>query len=325
MKNFSLYIFFSLLILSLFFSCKYEADNSLKYEITKSWLGELDPETKLVELSIPATHDSAALMDFMLPDVSNNQNTNIKEQLEMGVRFLDLRIHKNPDGTLGLYHGIKYMYINLDEVFEIVTSFLKENPTEFVFCMIKEEVFLSSGDGKSFSRDIDSLFLSPSFSSFFYISENNKFPETIKEAQGKIIVLKNYLGSEEENIGLEMMSKNTSLDFVNIGSGYYIPYESSNIVINSAEDKWNWAEKEIDKMLSNPPTKLQMLNLNAYKKGPFGLPDIASVAKVINKNLIKKLNFLTESGIKSPIGLIYVDKIDADLSYAIIKMNKNID
>ncbi len=315
-----------LLLLPLLFSCKYTPDISSHYTITENWMALLPDNTPLRSITIPGTHDTCALMDFMLNDTSNNQVANLPQQLDMGVRFIDLRLHKNNDGTVGLYHGIKYMYINFDNVMEFLKAFLDKNPTETIICMVKEEVFLSSGDGLSFVKDIDSLISSSRYKDYFYISSDNKFPETLGETRGKIILMRNYAGTVFPEIGIDMYRKNISDQFVNLTSGYYVPYhdERTGVSIETPEDKLEWAEKEVDYLVANPPSVITMLNLNAYKQGPFGLPDIGAVARVVNAGLKRKLNEYINKGEKHQLGIFYIDKIDPDFAYALIRMNEGI-
>lgn len=56
----------------------------------------------------------------------------------MGVRFLDLRL-KVKKHRLKLYHGIIYQHIEFKEVVQILTTFLSNNPTEFLVVRIKNE------------------------------------------------------------------------------------------------------------------------------------------------------------------------------------------
>jgi 1-phosphatidylinositol phosphodiesterase len=62
----------------------------------KSWMGKLKNETPLSALSIPGTHNSPT-HHTALPSV-RCQAVSVKEQLNNGVRFLDIRVQpENPD------------------------------------------------------------------------------------------------------------------------------------------------------------------------------------------------------------------------------------
>ena len=54
----------------------------------------------------------------------------------MGVRFLDIRI-KLVENNLCVFHGIADQKLSFDEVISDVKEFIEENPSEFIFLMIR--------------------------------------------------------------------------------------------------------------------------------------------------------------------------------------------
>ena len=55
------------------------------------WMSKVDDNKKIVELSIPGTHDSGATHSIF--DVAGKcQDLSIKQQLKIGVRFFDIRL-----------------------------------------------------------------------------------------------------------------------------------------------------------------------------------------------------------------------------------------
>ena len=55
------------------------------------WMAALDDAASLRSLTLPGTHDSGAL--HSIADVSGKcQTLSVKEQLKIGVRFLDIRL-----------------------------------------------------------------------------------------------------------------------------------------------------------------------------------------------------------------------------------------
>lgn len=113
----------------------------------KTWLHEIDDNTRLGSLAIPGTHNSAAC-HTALPSVQC-QGESVTDQLEHGVRFLDIRVGKYPlksgddANDLTVVHGNfpvripfpKKFLDTLDEVYE----FLDSNKSEFVIVSIKQE------------------------------------------------------------------------------------------------------------------------------------------------------------------------------------------
>lgn len=113
----------------------------------RTWLSELDDNTKLTQLSIPGTHNSAAC-HTALPSVQC-QGASVTDQLEHGVRFLDIRAGKQflKEGdsakNLQVIHGKFPVRIPfprlLEDTLDEVYSFLDKNNSETVIVSIKQE------------------------------------------------------------------------------------------------------------------------------------------------------------------------------------------
>jgi hypothetical protein len=121
----------------------------------EGWMGQLDsliPGLSLGALTIPGTHLSGAdwyhVSDINIQYVT--QRYKVYDQLEMGIRFLDLRLgfdsNDCPSG-LGLYNDeVNQMFMNEDiylnqsfkSVLSSIDAFLNENPTEMVILLVRQ-------------------------------------------------------------------------------------------------------------------------------------------------------------------------------------------
>lgn len=108
------------------------------------WLGELNDDTKISKLSIPGTHNSAACRTA-LPSVQC-QGESVTEQLNHGVRFLDVRVGRLLVGNspeLQVIHGkfpVKIPFpLKLQDTLDEVYEFLHNNPSETVIVSLKQE------------------------------------------------------------------------------------------------------------------------------------------------------------------------------------------
>ena len=121
----------------------------------ENWMGQLDSlygDVSLGELTIPGTHISGAdwyhVNDIDIEYVT--QRYKISDQLEMGIRFLDLRLGYDtrdcPTG-LGLYNDevnqmfmIDDIYLNqsFQSVLTSIDAFLNDNPSEMVILLIHQ-------------------------------------------------------------------------------------------------------------------------------------------------------------------------------------------
>ncbi|KAK7684114.1 hypothetical protein QCA50_012758 [Cerrena zonata] len=113
----------------------------------KTWMKELDDNTKLTQLAIPGTHNSAAC-HTALPSVQC-QGESVTEQLKHGVRFFDIRVGKQflKEGDdakdLQVIHGkfpVKIPFPRLlKDVLKEFYDFIKDNKSETVLVSIKQE------------------------------------------------------------------------------------------------------------------------------------------------------------------------------------------
>lgn len=300
----------SLLIVFLIISCNWIPDTNKNYSGSSSWMSNLSDSTRLTDITIPATHDSLALYDYIIAGTSRNQELSLYEQLNAGIRCVDIRVSKQANGDLAIYHGLTYMYINLEDVFNITYKFLQENPTETVLMMIREEVFESSGDGSSFASDIDNLI--DKNSAFWYLGTT--IPANIGEVRGKIVLLRRYDGDTKDTRGIYIRNGHTYFDEK---GEYKIPSR----YIKTIEEKWEETEDYIySRENSSYTSKLYYFTASAYKALIFGLPNIDSVASYINPKLTSLFKELKGNGKKYPF-MIACDKVYPELIYSIYSLN----
>ena len=152
----------------------------------RNWLKSVADDTLLYNINIPGTHDSCTKYN-PAGAFSACQSRTISEQLNMGVRFLDIRLKKTESGFVAVHAAVTclndknvFAYLTAENVIDDCLSFLKENPTETILFMIKED---SGNAGNAF---FDSFYKS-------YVDENwyteNRVP-TLGEVRGKIVLIR---------------------------------------------------------------------------------------------------------------------------------------
>lgn len=307
-------------------SCQWNPSQEVVDKDSSSWMSKLNDNTPLTSLVIPGTHDTLAIYDYLIGGASAAQDIPLFEQLDNGVRFIDVRISKQKDGALGIYHGIKYMYVNFDDVVAMCRDFLKEHPSEFIIMMAKEEVFQSSGNGSSFTDDIydiiendPTLWADPTK---WQTSESAYWPE-VGELRGKILLLRNYKESSKGTTKcISIYDKNDN--WVRKGDTYKVPSDD----LKTIDDKWNQVSTYIaNRAKQTDDGKLYMHSVAAYNALIFGLPNIDNVAKVVNPRLItmlesKKANDEEKTPLqKKPLGILMCDKVNPRLISAIYNLN----
>ena len=147
-----------------------------------NWMKNIPDETFLSEINIPGTHDSATRF-CQYSYFSRCQELSVFEQLNIGVRFLDLRVEKNGD-KLQLVHAASKCFktashqglLLLEDVFSDCRAFLKANPSETLIISIKCD------HGDTSENTFDTLFQHYLNEDFWY--KENRIPQLF-EVRGK--------------------------------------------------------------------------------------------------------------------------------------------
>lgn len=124
----------------------------------ENWCDAIPDITRINELAIPGTHDAAAWTKWPnLPSLTPGtwaQRMNITEQLNLGVRVLDLRVgYASNNFTLGItsfvgmFHGPIYLNVTLQDVLTTINTWLVAHPREFVMLIFQQQ-------GKPGQRDV---------------------------------------------------------------------------------------------------------------------------------------------------------------------------
>ena len=105
------------------------------------WMKYVHDTMPVSRLSIPGTHDSAAFLEKLIAS-ARCQSGSVAEQLEQGVRYLDIRpkatsVDQTED--LPIYHGIINTEITLATVLDQMTSFLDKHPEEMLIYTMRNE------------------------------------------------------------------------------------------------------------------------------------------------------------------------------------------
>jgi len=101
----------------------------------KNWMSAFPATTSLYDLLLPGTHDSGT-EGFGSGTLSRTQFYKVNEQLNFGVRFLDMRI----SGDFHVVHGTDIAsFLEFETVVKWSADFLAANPSETVLMSIKQE------------------------------------------------------------------------------------------------------------------------------------------------------------------------------------------
>jgi hypothetical protein len=106
---------------------------------------DISDDAPVTALSIPGTHNSGCVGGLF--GVAQTQNLDLPEQLEAGIRFLDIRLAQYQD-DLFVHHDVVYMGKSYTDVLDICSSFLRKYPTETILMSVMDEGRIDSSLGR---------------------------------------------------------------------------------------------------------------------------------------------------------------------------------
>jgi 1-phosphatidylinositol phosphodiesterase len=179
-----------------------------------NWMSVLRADLRLSALSIPGTHETmsryglpvagavlAGAAQPLAPVIAANmvitQTLSLREQLESGIRVLDIRCARNDKtGGFDIYHGPIYQRATFDDVLRTVVAFLKDHEGETVLMRVKEEY---TNNPWAFAQMFKKYWNSDAYKDYFWTGkkdENGKprFDQnpTLGEMRKKIVILQDF-------------------------------------------------------------------------------------------------------------------------------------
>lgn len=155
------------------------------------WMRGVPGAKKLSELSIPGTHDSGsrdpAIDDAIQKTRLTTQTRTVQEQLEDGIRFLDIRV-RYINGTFALYHEDVSVNLDFEMVRIVCKKFLAAHPRETIIMSIKEE--------STATRNTAGVTFQDRFDQYVNVKPNlwyllNAIP-TLGDVRGKIVLFRRF-------------------------------------------------------------------------------------------------------------------------------------
>lgn len=339
----------AILVASVFPLCAKASSNTevqtvLPNVSNSNWMSAIRGETRLTEITMPGTHDSCArkFKESYATSISKCQNLNITEQLDAGVRFLDVRCEcdsstlsvKTVHGSTHCWNGDDYYY--LDFVFQDVYNWLSSHPSETVLISIKED----NGDvgAATFTRAIYEYIHGYGQGKYFYGESYNyhnqwylsKAVPTLDEVRGKCVLMNRFdQVIETSGSGVDPNESGQKVKWLDFDDSDYKdpPFETktnsySNLTFH-VQDYYKWST-------SNKITATQyMLNLGHYRgEYYFNFSSTVSDSLIPNpENLADTVNAAypnyTYTKTK-PSGIYAMDFATSDLCRYIINCNDGV-
>ena len=266
----------------------------------KSWMKSLGNDIKLAQVSIPGTHDSGAL--YSIADLSGRcQTLTIKNQMEIGVRFFDIRLKQDGD-DLKVVHSFVDQKTDFAKVLRQMENFLKENPSEFLIVSIKEDA-----DAKNPTEPFDKAVKKALEKQSSVVNFSTELAKTVGEARGKIHIISRFNG----DFGVPCYygwQDSTSFEIGEI-------FVQDNYCITEVDTKINDIKVCFEKS-SSLEYSLCINFASCYLDGAFPPTYAGTPARTINEWLLANLSSQNGS-----LGVVLCDFITTDLAKAIYRRN----
>jgi len=279
--------------------CTAKAETTSTWEVVAStdWMANIDGTKKITQINIPGTHDSATKY-VNLSTYSKCQDATIAEQLEDGIRFLDIRVEMESDGALKLVHGSQKCKTSsgdtlyLDSVLTDCYAFLDAHPTETIIMSVKKD----NGDATD-AQVQQAVHNYINANADYWFLQNGK--PTLDEVRGKIVLARRYYdnnGYGDTSGGMNFLwgdqggSTVASESYVRVAvtglTGLWVQdrYEYD------ADDKWTVVKAGLD----NPPDAANAANeyvltfMSSAGSKFWGLPKTtpSKIASNVNSNFL---------------------------------------
>lgn len=165
------------------------------------WMSAIPDDTNLAALSIPGTHDTGAWRGTVW---SRTQDLPLSEQLDSGVRFLDVRTRHYQD-AFPIHHGAEYLDLNFTDVVTDIGAFLAENPAETVLMRMKKE-HTEEENTRSYEETLDH-YIEEDPDTRDLLSEHLWMPgqdadrvPDLGEVRGRIVIVQDFSASRDYGV-----------------------------------------------------------------------------------------------------------------------------
>lgn len=274
------------------------------------WMNYVQNKWLLSDLSIPGTHDSGARRDHPgMPDSAAAQKFTITEQLNAGVRYLDIRC-AHIGNHFYIYHGIVDQLLPFQDVLNAVYTFLINHPSESIIMSVKHEniTLPEAGNSRSFTATFRAY---TDKNSHWYRSAG--IPQ-LGSVRGKVVLLRRF-GGGDGTVSWGINAYDYWPDNGKLRDTAHRLWVQDHYDNVTGSEKWNDMQEFIKaKKISG------VLYLNygsAYVWDPWPIPNLKKVSDVVNRNIAS--HFSTVQTGERPYGVIIMDRVDNWLPYYIWK------
>jgi 1-phosphatidylinositol phosphodiesterase len=272
-----------------------------------SWMATLPDQVSLSQLSLPGSHNAGARYEH-IGGTARCQALTIGEQLQAGIRFLDIRCRHIGDSFM-IYHGYVYQNITFDDVMNACTEFLDRNPSECVIVSIKEE-YNPAHNTRSFEQTFDDY--TQRYAGKWYLGAA---VPNLRQARGKLVLLRRFEATHlPKGIDASGWAHNTTFTISNEAAHLRI---QDQFLVPDSRAKWGCSTALLTEARERNTEALYINFASGYRPALFRIPNIRRVANTMSAYITQYFS----SHPKGRYGIIAMDFADAAKSSLIITTN----
>lgn len=308
-----------------------------------SWMRDISDDAPLTTLSIPGTHNSCCLEGPL--GFAKTQNLDLPDQLNAGIRFLDIRLAHYQD-NLCVHHDVVCSEKSYADVLTICSMFLYRHPSETILMLVADESRFDGALGKFAPSRILCRLFAEDFANWkgntrsFEDTFNARTWESIKDAplfynftatcpgdnsaatsptltsdtslgelRGKIVLLRRFEGSQD--VGLDVTYWPENQRFRSAAPPFY---DIEDRYQNPGEDnKYDFVSSHIEDARNGDPKDFYITFSSA----------VDLTARGYSRAINPRLNDYLSGSTKKRIGIIVMDYFEEprELVSNVIKMN----
>ncbi|MBW8687628.1 phosphatidylinositol-specific phospholipase C [Chitinophaga rhizophila] len=272
-----------------------------------SWMTGIADNTSIAALSIPGTHDSGARVE-PVAGTAKCQDLTIAQQLEAGVRFLDIRC-RHFGNAFTIHHGAVYQNMNFNDVLLACTNFLTSHPKETIVMSVKEE-HDAADNNRTFEQTFDTYV--QQYSKFWYTGAT---VPNLGQVRGKIVLLRRF-GASSTPKGIEATNWADNTTFTISNSNATLKVQDQYVVPDN-NAKWTTVTNLFNESRTQQNNTLYINFTSGYKSLIFGIPSITTVSGNINP----RINTYFTSNTQGRYGIIPMDFVNAERASMIVNTN----
>ena len=277
----------------------------LDAELAK-WMAHVRDEASLAELTIPGTHDSGALYESVA-STAKCQDLTIAEQLNIGVRYLDIRLRQYGNAMV-IHHGAVYQHLNFDDVLTDLTSFLATNASEVVIMEVSRE-YPAANSTETFEQTFMRYVTNAAYRNYWW---REGYVPKLGAVRGKIILLRRFAGSPSVSGGIDATAWQDNQEFTiyDTHAGAINIQDYYRVSAKTFDHKWGVIQDRL-KAAQSDTTGTLFINFTSGYRSLLGVPNIIPVADAIDGRLIDYFGDLKAGHIHS--GVVISDFITQDM------------